>query len=168
MIYIKILIIILSHSGNSNQCELIESTKTHNFSDECYADTFKISLTGSSILNSTATLEIISCSGDLLFEESFPSSNLIGYRADYADDDSIKVRIIKARVESFFDQGSFLIPAINEGDIFDSDYSQKDIWGDIKTTKSSVGFYYESGEGKQTKISFSKRLKKVVKYFVCC
>ena len=75
---------------------------------------------------------------------------------------------IKSRVLEFFDEKNFKTPAIKSDEVFDEDYSDKDIWESIKNDKHAIGFYFLIGEEDGRSIAYSKRLKKVVLYFNCC
>jgi hypothetical protein len=71
-------------------------------------------------------------------------------------------------LREFFGEKNFLAPAIKENENFDSDYSDKNIWFDIREDRTATGFSYSIGEEDSRKIAFSKKLKKVVLYFNCC
>jgi hypothetical protein len=82
--------------------------------------------------------------------------------------DEEKINMIKKRVSSFFDDKNFIFPAINSSDIIDTDYSNSEIWNDIKSNPKALGFYYLIGDELGCKLAYSKKQKKIVKYFCCC
>ena len=75
---------------------------------------------------------------------------------------------IKNRIDNFFNEDNFHQPAISKNDSYEEDYSKKDIWDDISSDETSVGFYYLIGEENGRHVAYSKKLKKVVVYFNCC
>lgn len=56
-------------------------------------------------------------------------------------------------------------PAIKIAEPFSSDTSDKEIWYDIKSDKSAIGFVYYHGYEGVYCIAYSKKKKKVVNYF---
>ena len=75
---------------------------------------------------------------------------------------------IRKRMQHFFDDENFLIPAIKAAEEFESQYSEKAYWESIKNDPKAIGFYYLIGEEDGRSIAYSKELKKVVMYFNCC
>ena len=63
---------------------------------------------------------------------------------------------------------NFINPAIAADDKFEADYSDKEIWDDIKSDPTAIGFYYMLGEEDGRRIAFSKKTGKVLMYFNCC
>ena len=58
--------------------------------------------------------------------------------------------------------------ALSKKDKFDSDESEIDIWLEIKSDPTSIGFNYLIGEEDIRFIAYFKKLKKVGLYFNCC
>jgi hypothetical protein len=72
------------------------------------------------------------------------------------------------RIREFFKEKNFYSPAIKQDEIFNEDLSDKEIWTEIKSDSSAIGFYYLIGEEDGRKIAFSKKKNKIVMYFNCC
>jgi hypothetical protein len=77
-------------------------------------------------------------------------------------------KYMRNRVKEFFDEKNFNYPAIKQDEVFDEDYSDMEIWNDIKSDRTAIGFYYLIGEEDGRTIAYSKKTKKVVMYFNCC
>lgn len=149
---------------------LLENRVQHEFSNLDKKDEFYVCLVGESILDATVVFTITNSDGVEIFREEFPSVSLIGYDLPGGIDASTRDQqnFIKYRVRHFFDEKNFFIPAIKSDQEFDEDYSDKEIWNEIKSDQKTRGFYYSIGEEDGRKIAYSKRLKKVVQYFNCC
>jgi hypothetical protein len=113
--------------------------------------------------------KITKSDGTELLNEEFPSYLLIDYGFE-GDVNSVKDRedYLKRRIKDFFNDRNFLYPAVKQDENYDEDYSDKDIWDEIKSDHTIVGFSYLIGEEDSRKIAFSKKKKKVVMYFNCC
>jgi hypothetical protein len=154
----------------TNDSTLIEKKTKHKFSQIDTKDEFSICVKGESLLKGKVIFTITNFDGIEIFKEEFPSLYLIGYdlpqgiNAPKKDQDDF----IKKRVNEFFDAKNFKTPAIISDEIFDEDYSEKEIWDEIKTDKYAIGFYFLIGEEDGKNIAYSKRLKKVVVYLTCC
>ena len=139
------------------------------FSNPNKKDKFTISIIGESILEGEMVFKIIDFKGAEILNETYPSNVLInGYIIDENTTDEEKINMIKKRVSSFFDDKNFIFPAINSSDIIDTDYSNSEIWNDIKSNPKALGFYYLIGDELGCKLAYSKKQKKIVKYFCCC
>ena len=154
--------------GQSNN--LAESKTIHKFSSSADKDTFRIKAVGSHLLTANIIFTISSSSGTLIYSVSFHAIDLIneglpkGLGASKKDQEKYIVK----RIQEFFDEKNFCQPAIKKNEAFDEDYSRKDIWMDIKSDKTAIGFNYLIGEEDNRKIAYSKKSKKVVLYFNCC
>tara|TARA_B110001450_G_C17629167_1_gene484512 strand:+ start:571 stop:1119 length:549 start_codon:yes stop_codon:yes gene_type:complete len=156
-------------STNSNNFILLEKHRDKLFSYPNKKDKFSISIIGENILNGKMIFKIINSNGIELLNETYPSNVLInGYIIDENTTDEEKINMIKKRVSSFFDDKNFIFPAINSSDIIDTDYSNSEIWNDIKSNPKALGFYYLIGDELGCKLAYSKKQKKIVKYFCCC
>jgi len=148
---------------------LIENRVMHSFSQMDKKDEFYICIKGKSILDGKMIFKIIKSDGTEILNEEFPSCFLLGY-GFAGDKNSVKDKedYIKSRITDFFNEKNFLHPAIQPGESFDEDYSDKEIWDEIKSDQTSIGFSYLIGEEDLRMISFSKKKRKVVMYFSCC
>ena len=113
--------------------------------------------------------KIIDFEGAEILNETYPSNVLIsGYIFDEKSTSKKLEEYIKKRVSEFFKEDNFSNPALSVDSKFDSDYSDKKNWTDIKSDSSAVGFYYLIGLENGCRISYSKKQKQVLKYFCCC
>lgn len=148
---------------------IIENRITHEFSQPEKKDFFSICIKGKSFSDGNVIFTITSFNGVEILKEEFPSYGLmndgfIGSQGSIKDrEDYMKKRIIE-----FFNEDNFYSPAIKTTDNFDKDLSDKEIWDDIKSDKSAVGFSYVKYEEDGRTIAFSKKKRKVVSYDNCC
>jgi len=164
-------ILFKNKTSNSNidSLVLLENQTDKLFSNPNKKDIFSISIIGENILNGKMIFKITNSSGVELWNEIYPTNVLInGYIIDEDTTDEEKISMIKNRVSSFFDDENFIFPAINPSDVFDRDYSDLEIWNDIKSDQKAKGFYYLIGLEESCKLTYSKTQKKIVKYFCCC
>jgi hypothetical protein len=153
---------------NDSSILLINSIERE-FSNPKTADKFTVSIIGKNLLEGEMIFKITNSDGRVLLNEKYPSSYLINqYALDENSTDKEKENDIRKRVTEFFTDDKFLTPAINDNELFDSDYSDKTIWSDVKSDSTSIGFYYLIGLETGCKIAFSKKNNKIVKYFCCC
>jgi hypothetical protein len=139
------------------------------FSNPNKKDKFTISIIGESILEGEMVFKIITFDGTEILNETYPSNVLINrYIFDEKSTNKELEEYIKKRVSEFFKEGNFSIPALSIDSDFDSDYSDKKIWDDIKSDSTSIGFYYLIGLENGCKISYSKKQRKDLNYFCCC
>ena len=148
---------------------LIESKVEHEFSQIDKKDEFYICIRGKSIVEGKVIFKIVRSDKTVILEKEFPTYLLMNYGFD-GDLNSIKDRekYMISRIEGFFNEKNFLYPAIKKDEQFDEDYSDKEIWNEIKSDQTAIGFSYLIGEEDGRKIAFSKKQKKVVMYFNCC
>jgi hypothetical protein len=123
---------------------------------------------GDTLLKGTVHFEIINSIGEKLYSKEFKSYLLLNYDIDYDTTDLAKENFIKLRIANFFKEDNFMYPAIGDKEVFDSNYSNKDIWDDIKADSTAIGFRFLIGEEDGRSISYSKRKGKVVSYYNCC
>ena len=149
---------------------IIENKILHKFSQIDKDDEFYICIKGTSILKGKAVFKINNSDGIEIYKVEFPSIELINPDLSLGIDAPIKDQklFIKKRILEFFDKNNFISPAINKDDIFDEDYSDKEIWFDIKSDKTAIGFHYLVGEEDGRSVAYSKKTKKVIIYFNCC
>jgi len=148
---------------------LVQNIVYHQFSTTSSKDKFHIYLKGKSVLDGIIHFKIYSNYNEEIFIDIFPSIDLIGYgllgeSASKQDEENY----IKKRITEFFIEDNFISPAISKYEEYDPDYSEREIWEDIKSDESAIGFYYLTGEEDGKIIAWSKSMKKVVLYFNCC
>lgn len=112
--------------------------------------------------------QIVDENGIEILTEKYPANYLIGYGLDPGATIEEQENYIKKRVDEFFKGENFISPAIELESKFDEDESDYQIWNDIKSDSTAVGFLYLIGEESIKSIAYSKKMKKVVVYFSCC
>lgn len=137
---------------------------THSFSNELTQDTFKISLTGTSVLEGAITFEIMNSTGEKLFSENYSSQDFIIYFKTQTDDTLELTNYIIDALDSFLDEANFQNPAIPSYEKFNEMYSDESVWKDLKNNTKAIGFKYTIS-GSESKIVYSKKDKKVLRYF---
>ena len=148
---------------------LIEQRAFHDFSEVGKKDEFHICIRGKSIVEGNVIFTITSYDKRTILKEEFPSNLLLGYGFE-GDIESVKDRekYMKNRIREFFEEKNFKYPAIKQDEVFNEDYSVKEIWNDIQSDRAAIGFYYLIGEEDGRSIAYSKKTKKAVMYFNCC
>jgi hypothetical protein len=148
---------------------LIDQRVSHDFSQVGKKDEFYICIRGKSITEGQVIFTIISHDKTIILREEFPSYLLMNYGFE-GDLESAKDRkkYMRNRIREFFAEKNFYFPAIKPDEAFVEDYSNKEIWNDIHSDRTAIGFSYLIGEEDGRKIAYSKKSKKVVMYFNCC
>ena len=151
---------------------LISKTKTHCFSNPIKEDTFKVSIRGKDFLSGIVTFEIINWQGKLIYSDTFSGLSFIYYTPSVITLKSEEEKYVKDHsitlINLFFHEKAFEAPAIKDSDGYKDDFSDKDIWLDIKSDPTAIGFSYSRNEEDHIFIAYSKRMKKVVIYYHCC
>jgi hypothetical protein len=177
----KAIVLISSYKVEKTECEntndsdygndsiLIENRMYHVFSNPEKKDTFYICVKGKSLTEGKVVFTIISYNGVEILKEEFSSYTLLdyGFNDDYSTKKN-KEEYIKKRIKEFFLESNFYAPAINTGERFNEYYSVREIWEEIKSDKTAVGFNYLIGEEDGRKIAYSKKKKRIVMYYNCC
>lgn len=101
-------------------------------------------------------------------DETFPASMFLDYGLKGNASDNDKEEHIKRRIDKFFNTDNFHQPAIEKNDTYDEDYTFREIWDDIISDQTSIGFDYLIGEEGHRFIVYSKNQKKIVTYYNCC
>jgi hypothetical protein len=104
----------------------------------------------------------------VILDEVFPSTSFLNYGLNDSPTEKEKQEYIKSRIDKFLNEDNFRQPAIMTESAFDEDYSVKEIWDDIISDQTSIGFYYLIGEEDGRHIAYSKKSKTVVLYYNCC
>lgn len=148
---------------------LIEQRALHAFTKVDRKDEFYICIRGKSIAEGKVIFTIICHDKTTILREEFPSCLLMNYGFE-GDLESVKDReeYLRNRIKEFFEEKNFKYPAIKQDEVFDEEYSDLEIWNDIKSDRKAIGFYYLIGEEDGRIIAYSKKTKKVVMYFNCC
>lgn len=148
---------------------LIEKRIMHEFSQCGKKDEFYVCIKGKSVSEGKVIFKIKSYRGVEILKEEFPSYLLMDY--GFVGDQNSKADredYMKKRIIEFFYEKKFSTPAIKLGENFDKAFSNKEIWDDIKSDQTAIGFHYLIGEEDGRSIAFSKKIGKVVMYFNCC
>ena len=139
------------------------------FSSHEQKDTFKLEVLGAYLLGADLRFTITSSNGELIYEENFPYAALIGYEFMGEPDDTIaQLNYLSEKIQNFFDDQQFNEPAISDHMGFDSDYSDKAIWEELKDNTTAIGFSYTLFEEDIRKIAYSPKHGKVLMYYNCC
>ncbi|WP_439881364.1 hypothetical protein ACSX1A_19815 [Pontibacter sp. MBLB2868] len=147
---------------------LAQQSKLHAFSDPVKSDTFKIKLIGDSVQTATATLEIVSSEGELLYSDNFEANYLINYDLIDNATEAQKQEFILKRIKTFFSDENFKSPAIADNMPFDPNYSDEEAWNTIKSDDKAIGFFYLLGKEDGRWLAYSHLKQKVVLYLNCC
>lgn len=152
-----------------NDSILIEQRAIHNFSNADKKDEFYVCIKGKSIVEGKVIFTIINHDKITILREEFPSYLLMnyGFEGDLKSEKD-REKYMRYRINEFFEEKNFKYPAIKQDEIFDEDYSDKEIWNDIQSDGTAIGFFYLIGEEDGRTIAYSKKTKKVVMYFNCC
>ena len=148
---------------------LIEQQVSHDFSQVGKKDKFYICIRGKSITEGQVIFTITSHDNREILREEFPSYLLMNYGfIGDLESEKDRVKYMTSRIKEFFKEKNFYSPAIKEDEVFNEDFSDKEIWTEIKSDRTAIGFHYLIGEEDGRKIAYSKKAKKVVMYFNCC
>ena len=169
-LYLLSLLVLLTASLKQPiQKPLYENLIQRPFSDPKHEDELSISIIGQSIVDGTAIFSIKTHNGRMIHHEEFPARDLIGYGLIGEEATVAKMeQYIKKRVDDFFIEDHFSNPAIAADEEMDEDYSDPEVWNDIKSDQSAIGFYYHVGEEAGCQIAYSKKQRKTRIYFCCC
>jgi|WetSurMetagenome_2_1015567.scaffolds.fasta_scaffold25921_3 hypothetical protein len=145
-------------------------TENHFFSNTETMDTFKLQMSGESILSSKIVLTITNSSGIQIFYKDFESTDLIGYGLIGVNNPTIndQENYILKRFYNFFDRSNFHKPAISKDEIIDPDYYDPQYFDLIKKQANSISFIFLIGEENTIGIVYILDLKKAVKFWSCC
>lgn len=150
---------------------LVENTQHHAFSNPEKKDVFFIGIKGKNLLNGKVVFTITSAEGKQLLKEEFGADYLFGY--DFTGDFKSQKdtdAFIKKRIQSFFSEDKFSVPAIEDDVVFEdqSYYIDQQTWDEIKSNKQAIGFHYLLGSEDGRHIAYSKKKKKAVMFYNCC
>lgn len=143
---------------------LLQDSIKHPFSEPNKDDTFKIKLSGKSILEGKVNFQIFNSENKLIHSENFDSADLLGDLDIESSTAEQRQDTIIKRMKYFFSNENFLEPAVSKHEDLESDI-EKEIFDDIKSDKTAIGFMYSIGYEGLYIIAYSKKMKKVVLYF---
>lgn len=146
---------------------LFKTSFAHEFSDNAQKDSFNIYITGKTIHYGLVRFNIKNATGQIIYSESFPTSNIWDVEMHNSPKEETEKYILNF-INKYFNEKNFFSPAIGQGESFMDDYSDKKIWDELKGDKSAIGFSCSSGYEDGRKIAYLKSLKRAVIYFECC
>jgi hypothetical protein len=155
-------------SGETKEKPLAKNERVHNFSNSEKQDTFRITLWGNNLQTALAKFEIISSTGEVLYKEEFETNYFFDYNLQENATYQEKDEFILDRVETFFADENFIMPAIKSDQKYDPNYSDEKIWNAVKAEKGAIGFHYQLGKEDGRWLAYLKQQNKVVLYFNCC
>lgn len=143
-----------------NRRTLLSNIKSHYFSDGTKKDTFKLVLTGDSLITARAIFSITSYEGKTIYVDTFSGADLTkNVDGDAVISDKEKLMNIKESVKSFFNDSAFSNPPV-----FDNDGNETTYWDDIKSDKTAIGFEVAMNHV-DFRIAYSKNQHKVLMYW---
>jgi len=119
------------------------NSSRHAFSDDVKEDTFRLTISGDSLLTASITFEIIDFTGARIYLDTFPSRYLLGYEVEISDPVAVKKAFMIKRINEFFAPDRFITPAIEKKETMDSDYAllKKEAWDEIRSDPKRTGFF---------------------------
>jgi hypothetical protein len=149
-------------TGNVN----LEIKRTHLFSHPNKPDNFELNLSGNSLLKSNIHFTITDPQSKVIYRDSMTTADLeasMVYEMKTATPtEKQREDFIKKRLNEFFDDKNFSIPAIAPNDTFDPTFGDQKAWNAIKNDPKSISFNYLIGKENGRRIAYSKLLKKVM------
>jgi len=140
------------------------------FSDPESKDTFRLHMKGKDILTSDIKFEIMTSTGENIFTHDFKAVDLIGYGLVSIETPTVeqKENYILKRFYNFLDESNFMSPAIASDEVLDTEYFDIEYFEEIKNQPESISFYYLLGEEYMRRITFLRKIGKVVEFWSCC
>lgn len=162
-----------SDSIKKEEALIFKNEIQHKFSDDTNPDNFSLTLTGDSIISGKIFFQISNKKNNILYRDSFAASDLL--YDPYETIPTVKMRedTILTRFKRFFRNNNFIKPSNSIGKSFgvtnseELNQSEPEVWNEITSDSTSVGFLYSYGYEGSTAIAYSKRQKKIVVYFTC-
>jgi hypothetical protein len=168
----KLVVNNVKQTGNN--LIIYNTEKYHHFSTLGKKDFFSLTLTGNSIQKGDLVFKIISSTGKLIYNQKFKGEDLIGYGLSEKWQNGITPTpkeyddYILKRMKEFFDEKNFFKPAIAKNEKPDLNFTYQNIWDDIKSDNTAIGFHYLIGKEDNRWIAWSKKQGKVLQYKSCC
>ncbi|MEO9885364.1 MAG: hypothetical protein ABJR05_07140 [Balneola sp.] len=141
------------------------------FSSPDSEDLFQIILVGDSVHTGEVTFNIISSKGDTLLNNVYKA---YAFNNKYAYVDGTTAQIteeISNNLNSFFAPSKFRSPAIGKDEkeeYVDEDYTNFELWKDIKSDKTAISFTYSLYGEYTNSIAYSKSRSEIVSIWSCC
>jgi len=147
----------------------------HSFSSLDSKDLFRIYVTGKSLVKGEVHFQIIVNHMNLILDETFSAFGDLGYYMSELKSlgqqeltSQEQEEYIKKTLDDFFDEKAFDYPAAGPSNISVFKSPEKEIWKEIISDKSSIGFTYGVGYQDGRQIAYSRKLKKAVILVQCC
>ncbi|XWN38002.1 MAG: hypothetical protein ROO71_03525 [Balneola sp.] len=169
------LILVLSFSftefATAQENILLKVETNRNFSSPDSEDLFQLILVGDSVRTGEVTFNIISHSGDTLLNSVY-KAYAFNNKYVYIDGSATQIsEEITNNLNSFFAPSNFRSPAIGKDEIeehVDEDYTNLEIWKDIKSDKTAISFTYSLYGEYTNSIAYSKSRGEIVSIWSCC
>ncbi len=146
---------------------LLKRGFAHEFSNTVEKDSFNIWIKGKTIHTGRIKFEIKNNKGEVIYSDWFPTSNIWGITMADSTTKSKENHVLDFVSRTFSDI-HFSSPAVKSDEVFEADFSEKEIWEELKRDSLAIGFYYSGGFENGKSIAYIKRLKRAVVYFECC
>ncbi|HMI03662.1 MAG TPA: hypothetical protein VK541_14360 [Pedobacter sp.] len=139
------------------------------FSDSLQADTFKVKIEGSKPKDMQLAFTIRSFEGRQIYSISIKAADLFkNYDATInLNKKDNQIKFLKEEISRFFDEESFMEPAVTEQENPDQYVPDRVFFEELKKNQLS-GFIYRLGKEHKVYIAWSVTEKKVKPYYICC
>ncbi len=158
-----LLVLASCSSKPENKSGSIEKITTTPFTDTVKLDTFKVSLQGTTSINNTILLKIISYQGKEIYQTSIKTKDLLKGN-DNLKTEYDRMKFLKNEVQYFFEEEHFLWPAVIPSEKPDKNVPDKSFYEELKQTKLN-GFNYRIGLESKIYIAWSVKEQKVKVYY---
>lgn len=171
ILLVFVLIFSFTESATAQENILLKVETNRNFSSPDSEDLFQLILVGDSVHTGVVTFNIISHNGDTLLNNVYKAS---AFNNKYAYIDGSTTQIseeISNNLNSFFTPFNFRSPAIGKDEIeeyVDEDYTNLEIWKDIKSDETAISFTYSLYGEWTNRITYSKSSGEIVSIWSCC
>ncbi len=168
---ILVLAFSFTESATAQENILLKVETNRYFSSPDSEDLFQLILVGDSAHTGEVTFNIISHNGDTLLNSVY-KAYAFNNKYVYVDGSANQIsEEITNNLNSFFAPSNFRSPAIGKDEIeehVDEDYTNLDIWKDIKSDKTAISFTYSLYGEYTNSIAYSKSRGEIVSIFSCC
>lgn len=150
---------------------LSSKVSKHIFSDPNTPDVFKLTIHGKSLLQGTATFDIVTAAGKTIYHEEFKAKMLVNSLLREENKWTVQQQedYIRKRVDKFFMEKNFKKPAIRKNAKFDQVLNRDpDVFDALQADPAAIGFTYLFDYEYSRDIAFVKDMGKVVVYWGCC